>query len=168
MKPNPNPCHHVLVSMGITPPPPPALLLLSCNLLSCFGMNPCENILFLLFFYNYVHFRWRGHLKVTARSNYLYKTGNNKVKKIMVYKNTQGGEIGYRWAQCLITFTPWSFLLNPLTAKLFNLNFQPLEVVSRWRDPQLQVSENYSDLTKWRSTVFKFCWLLSHFIFTMF
>ena len=36
---------------------------------------------------------------------------------------------------------------NPLTAKLFNLNFYPLEVVSRWRDPQLQVSENYSDLT---------------------
>ena len=36
--------------------------------------------------------------------------------------------------------------LNPLTAKLFNLNFHPLEVVSR--DPQLQVSENYSDLTK--------------------
>ena len=23
----------------------------------------------------------------------------------------------------------------------------------RWRDPQLQGSENYSDLTKWRSTV---------------
>ena len=23
-----------------------------------------------------------------------------------------------------------------------NLNFHPLEVVSRWRDPQLQVSEN--------------------------
>ena len=37
--------------------------------------------------------------------------------------------------------------LNPLTAKLFNLNFHPPEVVSRWRDPQLQVSENYSDLT---------------------
>ena len=50
-------------------------------------------------------------------------------------------------------------ILNPLTAKLSNLNFHPLEVVSRWRDPQLQVSENYSDLTKWRSTVFKFCWL---------
>ena len=26
---------------------------------------------------------------------------------------------------------------NPLTAKLFNLNFHPLEIVSRWRDPQL-------------------------------
>ena len=59
-------------------------------------------------------------------------------------------------------------LFNPLTAKLFNLNFNPLEVVSRWRDPQLQVSENYSDLTKWRSTVFKYCWLMSHFIFNMF
>ena len=31
-------------------------------------------------------------------------------------------------------------------AKLVNWNFHPLEVVSRWRDPQLQVSENYSYL----------------------
>ena len=38
--------------------------------------------------------------------------------------------------------------INPLTAKLFNLNFHPLEVVSRWFDLQLQVIENYSDLTK--------------------
>ena len=37
-----------------------------------------------------------------------------------------------------------------------------------WRDPQLQISENYSDLTIWRSTVFKYCWLMSHFIFNMF
>ena len=50
--------------------------------------------------------------------------------------------------------------VNPLTAKLFNPNFHPLEVVACWRDPQLQVSENYSDLTKWRSTVFKSCWLM--------
>ena len=57
---------------------------------------------------------------------------------------------------------------NPLTAKLFNLNFHPLEVVSRWRDPQLQVSENYSNMTKSRSTVFKYCWLMSHFILNMF
>ena len=58
--------------------------------------------------------------------------------------------------------------LNPLTAKLFNFNFHPLEIVSRWRDPQLEVSENYSELTKWRSTVFKYCWLMSYFIFNMF
>ena len=31
--------------------------------------------------------------------------------------------------------------LNPLTAKLFNLNFHSLEILPRWRD--LQVSENY-------------------------
>ena len=58
--------------------------------------------------------------------------------------------------------------LDPSTAKLFNLNFHPLKVVSRWRDPQVQVSENYSDLTKWRWTVFKYFWLMSHFIFNMF
>ena len=55
---------------------------------------------------------------------------------------------------------------NPLTAKLFNLNFHPLDVVSRCRDSQLQVSENYSDLTKWRSTLFKSCWLMSYLSLT--
>ena len=59
-------------------------------------------------------------------------------------------------------------VLNLLTTKLFNLNFHPLEVVSGWRDPQLQVSGNYSDLTKWTTTLFKFCRLMSHFIFTIF
>ena len=54
--------------------------------------------------------------------------------------------------------------LNPLAAKLFNCDFHSIEVVSRWRDPQLQVSENYSDLTKWRSTNFKSCWIMSLFI----
>ena len=55
-------------------------------------------------------------------------------------------------------------VINPLTAKLFNWNFQSLEVVSRWRDPQLWVSENYSDLTKWKSTNFNladYCHFLS-------
>ena len=78
--------------------------------------------------------------------------------------------------------SPVDYGINPLTAKLFNWNFHPLEVGSRWRDPQLQVSENYSDLTnpqlqvsenysdltKWRSTNFKICWLMSLFIFNRF
>ena len=34
-------------------------------------------------------------------------------------------------------------MFNMYLAKLNNLNFQPLEVVSRYRDPQLQVAENY-------------------------
>ena len=58
-----------------------------------------------------------------------------------------------------ILWSPWSIqnnsALNPLTAKLFIRNFHSLEAVSRWRDPQLQVSENHSDLTKLRSTLFK-------------
>ena len=58
--------------------------------------------------------------------------------------------------------------MNPLTAKLFNMNVHSLEVVSRCRDPQLQVSENYTDLTKWRSTVFKSFRFMSHFIFNKF
>ena len=33
--------------------------------------------------------------------------------------------------------------LNPYPAKLPHLNVQPLEVVSRYRDPQPQVAENY-------------------------
>ena len=67
-----------------------------------------------------------------------------------------------------ILLSIWWNMINPLTAELFNLNFHPLEVVSRWRDPQLQVSENYSHLTNWRSTLFKSCWLMSHFIFNIF
>ena len=56
-----------------------------------------------------------------------------------------------------------SYAFNPVTAKLFILNFHPLEVVSRWRDPQLQVSENYSDLTKYDKIFF-----MSLFIFNIF
>ena len=36
--------------------------------------------------------------------------------------------------------------LTPYTAKLIYLNFNPLEIVYRYRDPQLQVGENYSYL----------------------
>ena len=36
----------------------------------------------------------------------------------------------------------YTIYFNPLPAKLNNLNYQPLEVVSRYRDPQLQVAEN--------------------------
>ena len=31
--------------------------------------------------------------------------------------------------------------INPLTAKLFSCNFHPPEVVSHWRDPELQLSK---------------------------
>ena len=50
-------------------------------------------------------------------------------------------------------------LFPNLPYKLLNWNFHPLEAVSRWRDSQLQVGENYSDLAKWKSTIHKSsCW----------
>ena len=37
--------------------------------------------------------------------------------------------------------------ISPWSTELYNLNFQSLEVVSRYRDPQPQVTENY--LVSW-------------------
>ena len=39
--------------------------------------------------------------------------------------------------------------------------------MSRWRDSQLLVCKNSSDLTKCGSTILKSCWLLSYFIFNV-
>ena len=36
-----------------------------------------------------------------------------------------------------------SYLINPYPAKLMYLNFHPFKVVSRYRDPQFLVGENY-------------------------
>ena len=41
--------------------------------------------------------------------------------------------------------------LYPLT--FFNLFLHPLEVVPRYRDPQLQVGENYAQLSNLRTTI---------------
>ena len=53
--------------------------------------------------------------------------------------------------------------INPYSTKSDNLNFHRLEVVSRYRDPQLQVGENYSYLFKLRPNICKF-WCLNRFI----
>ena len=46
-------------------------------------------------------------------------------------------------------------VLNSYPAKLIYLNFHPLEVVSRYRDPQPQVVENYSYLLNLQILIFK-------------
>ena len=47
--------------------------------------------------------------------------------------------------------------INIGSAILNNLNFHPLEVVSRYRDPQLQVGENYSCICSiWEQTFANF------------
>ena len=48
--------------------------------------------------------------------------------------------------------------------KLNYLNFQPLEVVSRYRDLQPQVVENYLYLLNLRTNIYKSRCLHSHFI----
>ena len=56
---------------------------------------------------------------------------------------------------CHITIVNISLSFNSLTAKLLNYNFHSLEIVSRWRDSQLQVSENNLNWTQLRSTMLK-------------
>ena len=48
---------------------------------------------------------------------------------------------------------------NSLPAKISYLNFHLLEVVGRYRDPQLQVGENYSYLFRFRPNV---CMIIKH------
>ena len=42
---------------------------------------------------------------------------------------------------------PKYFLSQPLKLDVIEFNFHPLEVVSRYRDPQLQVGENTDNYT---------------------
>ena len=53
---------------------------------------------------------------------------------------------------------------NPYPAKFFYLNFHQLEVVSRYRDPQLQEGENYSYLFNLRPNIWKSFFLNTNFI----
>ena len=50
---------------------------------------------------------------------------------------------------------PIVVFINPYPAKLINLNFHSLEVVSRFRDPQPQVDENYSHLFNLGPNIYK-------------
>ena len=55
----------------------------------------------------------------------------------------------------IATFAIVTHNLIPYAAKLFYLNFHPLEVVSRYRDPQLQVDTIHSYLFIRRPNIFK-------------
>ena len=55
-------------------------------------------------------------------------------------------------------------IINPLNAKLYNLNFHPFEIVARYRDPQLQMGENYSHLLNLRPNICKSLCFNIHFI----
>ena len=52
-----------------------------------------------------------------------------------------------------------------LTPEIFNLNFHSPEVVSRYRDTQLQVSENLCDLRKLNRNIYQYFKIESIFYF---
>ena len=55
--------------------------------------------------------------------------------------------------------------LNSHPAKVIYFNFQPLEIVSQYRDPQFQVGENYTDLLNLRPSIWCLSWCLNtHFV----
>ena len=54
--------------------------------------------------------------------------------------------------------------VNPFSAKLNNLHFHRLKIVSRYRDPQLQVSENYQYWFNLRLNIWKSSCLNAHFV----
>ena len=104
------------------------------------------------------------HIKIIYHRNgdvdsYLTRKELNEIKNhpldvVSPYRDTQrqvSKNDFYTFVQYVqfdLKKTCQSMSFNLLIAKLFSLNFHPLEVVSRWRDPQLQVCENYLDLTK--------------------
>ena len=88
------------------------------------------------------------------------RTINNDVTSLVITRSGRStGRVAITYT-CLIYITLVKYVFhvqlvfNTVTAKWLILNFHPLEVVSRWRDPQLQVGENCLDLTKWSSAIF--------------
>ena len=73
------------------------------------------------------------------------------------------GEFFIAFSVPLLLPYPYIYGFNPYPAKLISSNFHPLEVVSRYRDPQLQVGENYSYLFNLRPTICKSWYLNTHF-----
>ena len=71
-------------------------------------------------------------------------TRHSDVDFIIVRENTEGEYSGLEHEVRIMPCQHNQHLLLSFNPR----NFPLLEVVSRWRDPQLQVSENYSDLTK--------------------
>ena len=61
----------------------------------------------------HINFEHHGHIRSSIDKHFLFQVGEN-LNSLALEESTE----------------------------LFNLNFQSLEVVSRYRDPQLQVTEN--------------------------
>ena len=58
-----------------------------------------------------------------------------------------------------------SVCIDPLTAEINNLNVYPLEVVSRYRDPQLKVGESGSYFLIWDQTFANIIYIFYFYIY---
>ena len=88
--------------------------------------------------------------------------------RILRYLRTKWIKYTYMSIPCYIYRFPLHdgqlTIINPYAAKVIYLNFQPLEAVSRYRDPQPQVVENYSYLFNLKPNIYKSWYLNSHLL----
>ena len=96
---------------------------------------------------------WRG--KMLVYSSELEKIW---VKKKNYQDSEQSDHLVLLHHQNQCNVSPWS-------TELFNLNFQSLVVVSRYRDTQLQVTENVCDLWNSSPNIFSVSRLKAYFSF---
>ena len=93
---------------------------------------------------------------------YIYASKNG-----MIYRFSMRRYTGYahRKSRLAVSYNHYcQSELNSFPAKLSHLNFHPLEVVSRQRDPQLEVVKKYSFSFNLRANICKSCCLNTHFI----
>ena len=124
-----------------------------------------RNIREILIFAN---FAWRTNSRIQeSRENDNYNKAllkKNEIRDFLTSWKLTKSEIRENLNTRKLSDLQYTIDDLPFTAKLFKLFFFPLEVVSRWRDSQLQVGENYSYLTKCRWTILKPCWMMSRFM----
>ena len=108
------------------------------NLLSYWKQNECLNIRF-------------ANVWLQIKQMYVWAISTHLTLWVAVARHNFKWVNTYFFQCSALTLEPPNFL---------RLNFHPPEVVSCWRDPQLQVVENYTNLTKWRWMILKYCRLI--------
>ena len=114
------------------------------NLLFDYPITPCAAD-FLFLFFSFKH--WIANVIPSF-----------KLRKICLWKYRKLNNLN--WTDNPSQTISVACYLHP--AKLIYLNAQPLEVVSRYRDPQPQVVENYSYVLNLRPNIYK-SWCLDTF-----
>ena len=125
----------------------------------------------LIYIWNYhmimisVCFYWQSYIRIEFLS--LSSWSNNYILRAYYKWVLQISNVPIHQGLVRTLLGPKMYVIHtidPWTAKLNNLNFHPLEVVSRYRDPQLQVGENYSYSFNLRPNIYKSWCLDTYFV----